>query len=107
VEVGCWFNKKHPNALYIDIRREPKGFLKQRPNFSVEPDELGDYTNLKYPNKRFKLVVWDPPHTIRPGRHTTAGVIAMRYGRLFSDEWKRNSPKAFGNAGGSSMTTVC
>ncbi len=56
-----WFNKNHPNALYIDNRRRDTGFIKQRLNFEVQPDELGDFTKLKYKNKSFKLVVWDPP----------------------------------------------
>lgn len=90
-----WFDKKNPNVLYIDIREEQKGFMKVRPNFEVVPDEIGDYTNLKYPDRSFKMVVWDPPHTIRPGRHTTRGIIAMRYGRLFSDEWEENLAKGF------------
>ena len=83
-----WYNKKHPNALYIDKRSRDPGFMKIRPNFSVQPDEIGDFTKLKYKDKSFKLVVWDPPHTIRPGKHTEGGAIAMYYGRLFLDNWE-------------------
>jgi len=82
-----WFNKHHPNALYIDKRRRPKGFLNQRLNFEIQPDELGDFTKLTYDDKSFKLVVWDPPHTIRRSGFES-GVIAKRYGRLFSDTWQ-------------------
>ena len=57
-----WFNKKHPNTIYIDIRREEKGLCKERPNFEVNPDKIMDFTNLEFPDKKFKLVVWDPPH---------------------------------------------
>ncbi len=89
-----WFNKNHPNALYIDKRRRPKGFLKQRPNFEIAPDELGDFTKLKYPDKSFKLVVWDPPHTIRK-KDPEGGVIAMRYGRLMLYEWEEVLAKGF------------
>ena len=30
-----WFNKEHPNTLYVDIRKEGKGFIEARPNFEV------------------------------------------------------------------------
>lgn len=89
-----WFNKKHPNVLYVDIRKENKGFMRVRPNFEIAPDEIQDYTNLKYPDKSFKMVVWDPPHTIRPGTAKT-GIIAMRYGRLFLESWEENLELGF------------
>lgn len=89
-----WFDKKNPNVLFMDIRREPKGFMKIRPNFEVEPDEIGDYTNIKHPDKSFKMVVWDPPHTIRPGSGKR-GIIEMRYGRLRKETWEENIRKGF------------
>lgn len=57
-----WFNKNHPNALYIDIRKEEKGIIWDRPNFEVNPDIQMDFRYLKFKDKQFKLVVWDPPH---------------------------------------------
>lgn len=89
-----WFNKNHPNALYMDIRRRPKGFMKVRPNFEVQPDEVGDFTKLRYKDKSFKLVVWDPPHTIRVG-DVENGVIAQRYGRLMISNWEVTLVKGF------------
>lgn len=89
-----WFQKDHPNALFIDNRRRPKGFFKLRKNFEIQPDEIADFRALKYPDKSFKLVVWDPPHTIRRSG-LEAGVIAMRYGRLFSDSWREDLSKGF------------
>jgi len=89
-----WFDKKNPNVLFVDIRREPKGFMELQPNFEVEPDEIGDYTNLKYPDKSFKMVVWDPPHTIRPGG-SKPGIMEMRYGRLREETWEENIRAGF------------
>lgn len=89
-----WFNKKHPNALYIDKRQRPKGFLEQRPNFEIKPDQIGDFTKLKYKEGSFKLVVWDPPHTIRTSGEEN-GIIAMRYGRLMMDNWEITLIKGF------------
>ena len=33
-----WFDKQHPNAIYIDFRKENKGFIEAVPNFEVNPD---------------------------------------------------------------------
>ncbi len=89
-----WFQKNHPNALFIDTRRRPKGFMTERPNFEIAPDEIADFRALKYPDKSFKLVVWDPPHTIRRSG-LESGVIAKRYGRLFSDTWEEDLALGF------------
>lgn len=40
-----WFNKSHPNALYIDKFPRPKGICKERPNFHVAPDLVMDFTS--------------------------------------------------------------
>ena len=52
-----WFQKNHPRVLYVDIRKEEKGFMESRPNFEVTPDEIVDYTDMPFPDKTFKLVV--------------------------------------------------
>jgi hypothetical protein len=56
-----WFDKKHPNAIYIDIREEEKGLSSRRPEFCVKPDMIMDFRDLKFPDKSFKLIAWDPP----------------------------------------------
>lgn len=86
-----WFNKNHPNAVYVDIRREGKGVCKERPLFEVNPDLIMDFRDLKFPDKSFKLVVWDPPHikTLWPN-----GIFAKKYGKLESD-WKDLISKGF------------
>ena len=88
-----WFDKKHPNVLYIDNRKRPKGFMDQRPNFDIQPDEIGDFTNLKYKNKSFKLVVWDPPHIIR--KTPELGWPTKKYGSLSRDTWREDLKKGF------------
>lgn len=32
-----WYNKKHPNAIYIDIRKTKKGDILTHPGFMVNP----------------------------------------------------------------------
>jgi hypothetical protein len=89
-----WFNKKHPHVLYIDKRVRPKGFMKSRPSFSVEPDEVGDFTKLRSANRSFKMVVFDPPHCVRqPAKKE--GIIAARYGELTPNNWRDQITKGF------------
>jgi len=72
-----WFNKKHPNTVYIDIRREKRGFIEQRPEFEVNPDKIMDFTKLDFPDNHFKLVVYDPPHLRSLGKNSW---MAKKYG---------------------------
>jgi len=57
-----WFNKKHPNVLYLDNRIREKGFIKERTEFDIKPDRVADFTDLSFiPDNSIKLVVFDPP----------------------------------------------
>lgn len=86
-----WFNKKHPNTLYCDLRKEKKGFIKSIPNFEVNPDEIVDFRNMPFDDKSFKLVIFDPPHIKRLGPN---GIFARKYGKLESD-WREYIKKGF------------
>jgi len=88
-----WFNKKHPNVLYLDIRTRARGFCKERKNFCIQPDFIADYTDLKIKSESFELVVWDPPHCIR--KKSELGVITKKYGSLGPNEWRENLTKGF------------
>lgn len=87
-----WFNKKHPAALYIDNRREEKGFIKERPNFEIQPDIIMDFRKLKFPDKSFKLVVFDPPHIKFRGYKSWA---MQKYGSLNPKTWVADLKKGF------------
>lgn len=87
-----WFNKHHPNTLYIDIRKEERGISKLRPNFEVNPDIIMDFTKMNFPDKKFKLVVWDPPHLISLGFNSE---INKKYGGLNPDNWEYTLKKGF------------
>ena len=96
LDVACgsrmfWFNKNHQDTLYIDNRWEKKGFAKERPNFEVNPDIKMDFTKLKFKDKSFKLVVWDPPHIIRFGNKSW---MSQRYGML-GHNWEKMLKKGF------------
>ena len=82
-----WFNKAHPNTIYFDIRFEPKGLIDIRPNFSVEPDIVGDFTDLPFDDAMFKLVLFDPPHIHRPNGKSEKSIMGKKFGILL-DGWE-------------------
>lgn len=87
-----WFNKEHPDALYVDVRREEKGFCKHRKQFEVQPDVQADFKELPFPDKKFKLIVWDPPHKHTLGK---TSVMAQKYGVLNAETWPYELAKGF------------
>lgn len=87
-----WFNKRHPNTIYIDIRKEKKGFFNLRPNFEINPDKIMDFKDLKFPDRSFKLIVFDPPHCLRNGINS---IMGKRYGTLNRETWKIDISKGF------------
>lgn len=92
-----WFNKNHPNTLYVDERVLNKGQFVLRPNFEIKPDIVASFTELPLPDKSFHLVVFDPPHTIRQCKKDKKdkGIIALRYGRLMFSEWEKTLELGF------------
>lgn len=88
-----WFNKSHPETLYIDIRRESKGCLPIRPNFEVQPDKVMDFRDLgPIPDKQFKLIIWDPPHIKTLGE---TSIMRKKYGALNTETWVYDLGKGF------------
>jgi len=87
-----WFNKHHPNTLYIDNRIEEKGFVDNREQREIKPDVLMDFRKLKFPDKSFKLVVMDPPHLI--GKPDGCR-MTRTYGCLNADTWREDIKKGF------------
>ncbi len=78
-----WFNKKHPNCIYLDQRPE------------CEPDIVGDFRNLKqFPDETFKLIVFDPNHrTIKDGYPLDR--FEKCYGALLPETWQHDFKMAF------------
>jgi|TARA_Y100000289_G_C3895167_1_gene136085 23S rRNA G2069 N7-methylase RlmK/C1962 C5-methylase RlmI len=89
---GMWFDKEDKRALYLDIRREthidsyPCG---TKTNI-INPDFIGDFTDIKQPNESFYLVVFDPPHIKR----NKLGQITKKYGNLQGD-WREMIRQGF------------
>ena len=87
-----WFNKAHPNVLYIDNKPRAKGSYKPNPNWECKPDIVMDFTNLQFEDGKFKLVVWDPPHMKTLGE---TSVIRVKYGCLQAETWQHDLSKGF------------
>lgn len=89
-----WFNKKHPNTMYIDNRTANKGHIKyeQAKNHEVNPDEIMDFRKMSIPDGKFKLVVFDPPHILR---NCASGYQQAKYGNLNKQTWENDLYQGF------------
>lgn len=91
-----WFDRDDSRTVFVDIRREShelpdsssKGGSRQ---LVIDPDIVGDFTALPFPDGRFALVVFDPPHFQRNGNN---GWMAKKYGTLAGD-WREMIRKGF------------
>lgn len=78
-----WFDKKHPSAVFMDIRVETHK-LSNGTTLVVHPDVVADFRSMPFAGESFHLVVFDPPHT----RAGTKGWMAKKYGSLTHATWK-------------------
>src|SRR5258708_3549824 len=78
-----WFDKDNIEVIFSDIRTEEHILCDGR-KLEIKPDVVMDFTDLKFPNKRFNLVVFDPPHMNTLGDKSW---MAKKYGKLPLD-WK-------------------
>lgn len=85
-----WFDKNNPNVLFCD-NRELQDTLCDGRSLEIKPDLLCDFTNLPFPDNRFKLVVFDPPHLLKIGETSW---MAKKYGKL-SPDWRVQLKKGF------------
>lgn len=82
-----WFDKNNPNVEFCDIRElsysNAWGKYDSERHIEIHPDTLCDFTNLPFPDKSFKLAVFDPPHLIKGGE---TGWLVKKYGKL-DENW--------------------
>ena len=79
-----WFQKHHPDVVYMDIRQE-HGDIHGK-HVHVDPDVIGDFRNIPYDDGRFDMVVFDPPHLRWVGPNS---IMKAQYGQL-SDTWQQD-----------------
>ena len=81
-----WFDREDKRAHFHDKRNETlvADTREGRKPCVVNPDTVGDFTNLQFPDGSFYVVVFDPPHLVDISEKSW---LAMKYGRLTGD-WK-------------------
>lgn len=84
-----WFDRSDDRAIFADNRRETHTLRDKSSSggsrtLTVNPDIIADFTSLPWPDNRFALVVFDPPHLVRNGN---TGWQAKKYGKLEGD-WR-------------------
>lgn len=90
-----WFNKSHPDVLYVDKRVMGRKKIWQgkgkRQNqscyFDVSPDKVEDFRKLSFSDETFNLVVFDPPHIIE---NKISGYQSIKYGVLSPESWRED-----------------
>ena len=91
-----WFDRDNPGVVFMDKRRESH-LLPDKTSKSgyqtlvIDPDVIGDFTSIPFPDNLFSIVVFDPPHLLRIG---TAGWLCKKYGKLTLD-WRNEISKGF------------
>ena len=93
-----WRDRADPRVVFGDIRNETitltdrsKGNKSGTRTLRIEPDTLMDFRNMPYPDGRFRLVAFDPPHLVHAGPQSW---LAAKYGKL-SDNWRDDLRKGF------------
>lgn len=95
IDVCCgskmfWFDKHRPDTVYMDIR-ELKDTLCDGRKLIINPDVVGDFRDIPFPDNTFKLAVFDPPHLVRAGE---ASWMVKKYGKL-GPHWKDDISQGF------------
>ena len=85
-----WFNKAHPNAVYMD-NRELDETLSDGRRIIVKPDVIGDFRHMPFPDASFRLVVFDPPHLRTRGPKSN---MCKYYGELHAG-WQEDLHAGF------------
>jgi len=90
-----WFNPSDERAIFMDKRAGAYPVTRYaRPNAKaviVNPDIIGDFTAMPFPNDSFLMVVFDPPHMSKIGDSSTT---AKTYGKLVGD-WRTTLADGF------------
>lgn len=90
-----WFNKRHPDALYLDNRPMAPRSVGKGKNARIhecEPDMVMDFRKLDIPARSYKLVVFDPPHFTSLGE---TSYMAQKYGKLNLKTWREDLRQGF------------
>lgn len=87
-----WWDKDHPLALYMDERAAPRGSVDHRPNWECRPGLIGDFRRMPFGDESFQLVLFDPPHIVRPN---PSGRIVATFGALVPETEQDDLQRGF------------
>lgn len=84
-----WFDRKNPQAIFVDKRREKHlaadcSVKNGEREIVIDPDLVADFTNLPFDDNAFAHVIFDPPHIQRNG---DTSWLLKKYGVLRGD-WR-------------------
>ena len=85
-----WFDKENKKTVFMD-KRELEDTLCDGRKLIIKPDIVGDFRNIPFEDKSFKLVVFDPPHLKQVGENSW---LAKKYGKLDST-WEIDLKQGF------------
>ncbi len=85
-----WFDKEEKHTVFMDNRVVHETLCDGR-KLDIEPDVVGDFRNIPFPDESFHLVVFDPPHLVSAGEKSW---MAKKYGRL-TDTWRDDLRQGF------------
>ena len=86
-----YFDRQNRAVLFGDQRHETltvtdrsHGNASGTRTIYIHPDMLMDFRALPFPDRAYKLVVFDPPHMVRAGKRSW---LAAKYGKL-GETWR-------------------
>lgn len=89
-----WYDRQESHTTYMDIRREVLRYKDRQLEriAEINPDVIGDFRNMPFPDATFDLVIFDPPHLIKAGKKSW---LAKKYGTLDLMSWQNDLYKGF------------
>lgn len=92
---SIWYQKKHPFVVFMDKRIEEYQDPRKDRYFvhRVKPMIKGIWENLPFKDETFDMVVFDPPHLIKDRTKWGRIHLEMKYGALYTDNWKHEIQK--------------
>ena len=93
---GIWYQKNHPFVTFMDKRNgiyhnilSGNTSFKSRRKYKIYPDVVSEWKDAPFPNNHFDMIIFDPPHIIRPNESKKSG-ITCEYGMLFKNSWRND-----------------
>lgn len=85
-----WYEKDLPMVTFQDVRAGVKEYSGGR-KIRIEPNHVGNVTNMDFEDETFDVVIFDPPHMVRAGKTSW---LNIKYGKL-PEDWRTFFTKAF------------